>query len=105
MSAVSISAIEQVAASMSLRSLEHRGIAANIANRDTQDYHRLRLQFDAAMSGAGEAKLVAESEPSVVPIEQDMVALSENSLQYQALARVLSRYFAIVGAITAANRG
>ena len=57
------------------------------------------------MSGAGEARLVADPEQTVAPLEQDMVALSTNSVQYQGLARVLSRYFTMLGAITNPNRG
>jgi flagellar basal body rod protein FlgB len=104
-SQVPVSVIEQVSTALSLRSIEHRVIATNIANRDTQGYQRLRLQFDAAMGGTSEARLVADPEQIVVPLEQDMVSLSTNSVQYQGLARVLSRYFTMLGAITNPNRG
>lgn len=96
--------IDQISAAMSLSSLQHQVIASNIANRDTQGYQRLQLNFDRAMDRA-DATVVAEKTDTPVSMEQDLVALSTNSMQYETLARALTRYFSIVSAITNPNRG
>jgi flagellar basal body rod protein FlgB len=101
-----VSPIDQVSAALSLASLRHEVIASNIANRDAEGYQRQQVRFDAAME---RADVVAEpADPSgdaQVSLEQDLVALSSNSAQYAALARVLSRYFSILNAITNYGRG
>lgn len=93
--------VSEVSAALSATSLRHQVIASNIANRDTQGYQRLQVQFDRAM-GAVVALEPGNEPPS---IEQDLVALSANSTRYEALTRVLSRYFSIVNAIASYNRG
>ena len=81
-------------------------IASNIANRDTEGYQRLQVRFDAALERADVVPVpAAPNGDAQVSLEQDLVALSSNSAQYQALARVLSRYFSIVSAITNYSRG
>jgi hypothetical protein len=40
-----------------------------------------------------------------VSIEDDVLVLSTNAMQYQTLARVLNRYFFLLAAITNPNRG
>jgi flagellar basal body rod protein FlgB len=100
-----ISVIDQISAAMSVRSLEHAVIASNIANRDTQGYQRLQVQFDRAMDQTRTAIVRADSPGTDPSLEQDIVALSANSAQYQTLARVLSRYLAIITTISNPNRG
>ena len=101
-----VSVVDQLSSALSLASLKHQVIASNIANRDTQGYQRLQVNFDAAME---RADVVAEpagtNDAAPVSLEQDLVALSSNAAQYESLARVLSRYFSIVGAITNYSRG
>ena len=101
----SVSAVtDQLSTAMSLRSLQHQVLASNIANRETQGYQRLQLQFDR---GLGQAQVVAA--PAVAgesaALEQELVALFANSGEYQAMARVLNRYFAILNVITSQTRG
>jgi flagellar basal-body rod protein FlgB len=103
-SAVS-SIVDQVAAAMSVSSLKHQVIANNIANRDTQGYQRIKLQFDRALGQAGPARIVPDTASAPVSMEQDLVSLSSNATRYEALARVLSRYFSIAAAITNPSRG
>jgi flagellar basal-body rod protein FlgB len=106
MTVPAVSVIDQVSAALSLASLKHEVIASNIANRDTQGYQRLQVRFDAAMERAN--VMTQPTDPNgdtQVSLEQDMVALSSNSAQYEALTRVLSRYFSIVSAITSNSRG
>jgi flagellar basal body rod protein FlgB len=106
MSSSAVPVIEQLAAAMSMRSLQNQVIASNIANRDTQGYQRLKLQFERAMDPPGMARVTAEpSTPTPVSVEQDLVALAANAGQYTAMARVLSRYFQIITAITTSSRG
>jgi flagellar basal body rod protein FlgB len=95
------SVVTQVSAALSVASVRHQVIASNIANRDTQGYQRLQVHFDRAMQAAVSTDVVAQP-PS---LEQDLVALSANSTQYEALTRVLSRYFSIISAITSYTRG
>jgi flagellar basal-body rod protein FlgB len=101
-----VSVVDQVSAALSLASLKHQVIASNIANRDTQGYRRLQVSFDAAME---QADVVAEpasaNDVAPVSLEQDLVAMSSNAAQYASLARVLSRYFSILSAITNYSRG
>lgn len=95
-----ISVIDQVAAAMSVRSLQHQVIASNIANRDTQGYQRLELRFQQLMGVTGPVEINVDRTNVQVPLEQDVVALSSNADQYGAMARILSRYFSMLGAIT-----
>lgn len=99
-----VSVIDQISAAMSVKSLEHEAIASNIANRDTQGYQRLKVQFDRAW-GAEAARITTDKTSAPVSVEEDLVALSTNAGRYQALARSLSRYFSIINAITTPNRG
>jgi flagellar basal body rod protein FlgB len=105
MTVPTVSMIEQVSAAMSTASLRHQVIASNIANRDSQEYQRLQLQFERALDGAQTASVAAETTAAPLSLEQDMVALSSNAAHYGALARILTRYFSIVEAITNHNRG
>ncbi len=103
--------IQEVSAALTTAGLRHQVIASNIANRDSVDYQRLAVQFTEAMRGDGAttAKVVGEEPPAagdaaaIPSLEQDMLALSTNAMNYQALARALARYFAIVE--TAASSG
>lgn len=104
-----ITAVDQVSSALTLSSLRNQAIASNIANRDTAGYQRLEARFGAAFEGAApHAFITAEkiSAPSgeAPSLELDMVALSTNALQYQALARVLSRYFSIEETIANGGR-
>jgi flagellar basal-body rod protein FlgB len=105
MSITGVSAIDQVSSALSLASLRHEVIASNIANRDAEGYQRMQVRFDATMQRADVVPEPADAVDSQVSIEQDAVALSTNSAQYAALARVLSRYFSILNAITNYSRG
>ena|SRR5690348_14180666 len=101
-----MSVIDQISAALSVASLNHRVIASNIANRDSEGYQRLQVRFDAAMDRATVVpERTAASDPTSTSLEGDLVELSANSAQYEAMARVLSRYFSILNAITTDNRG
>lgn len=96
-----VSAIERISAALSLANLKHQVIANNIANRDTEGYRRLAVRFDAAME-RGRVVPAENAAAGIGPVslEQDLVALSANSAHYEAMTKVLSRYFSIARAIT-----
>jgi len=101
-----LSVVDQLSASMSHSSLRNELIASNIANRDTPGYRRLQLQFDRALDQAGVvASIVVDTSGHSASLEDDLTALSTNTMKYQAMARVLSRYFSIVNTISNPNRG
>lgn len=104
MPTVAPAVVEQIAAAMSVKSLQHEVIASNIANRDAQGYQRMKLRFDSLMDQTT-ATVTADLSPELPSLEHDLVALTANSSQYAAMARVLSRYFSIISAITAYSRG
>jgi flagellar basal body rod protein FlgB len=99
------SVTEQISAAMSACNLQHQVNVSNIANRDTQGYQRLRVQFDRAMGEPDAAAVVTDRSNVPVSLEQDLVAMSTNLMQYQTMARALGRYFSIVSAIANPNRG
>lgn len=107
MTSVSSPVIDQLSAAMSAGSLAHRVVAHNIANRDALGHQRMKLQFDAAMAaaGPGAARVTPDTSGASVSLEQDLVAMASNAAHYQALARVLSRYFSIATLIANPSRG
>ena len=100
-----ISTIDRISAAMSISSLRNQVIASNIANRDTPGYQRLALAFSHALDGPGVATVVPEAPETSAgaSMEQDIVDLSVNAKRYQALARVLTRWFAIANTITSSK--
>jgi flagellar basal-body rod protein FlgB len=103
--APSPSVVDGISAAMSVQSLRNEVIASNIANRNAEGYQRLKVGFDRAFEEAGRATVVADRSSTPVSMENDLIALSSNSMQYQALARVLNRYFVVLATITNPNRG
>src|SRR5689334_9208297 len=99
-----VSVIDELSAAMSTKSLQNQVIASNIANRDSEGYQRLRLQFSNAMDRAGQLEVRPDPAGNSVPLEQDLIALSANAGQYAACARVLNRYFSILSTITTSGR-
>jgi len=100
-----ISTIDRISASMSISSLRNQVIASNIANHDTPGYRRLALSFRQALDGAAAATVAPEAPDTSAgaSMEQDIVELSTNATHYQALARVLTRWFAIANTITSSK--
>jgi flagellar basal body rod protein FlgB len=105
MSVPATSVIEQVSAAMSVANLQHQVNVSNIANRDTQGFQRMKLQFDRAMDQPAAARIVSDPSPVPVSLEQDLVTMSTNLMQYQTMARALGHYFSMIAAITNPNRG
>jgi flagellar basal-body rod protein FlgB len=119
MSNISVNAVDQVAVALSLAGLRHRIIGSNLANREAQGYERLTLAPGGELSAAAPTTFAGESlartslaDRGLVKVdtgapsslEDDMVALSANTLRYQALVRGLSRYFSIAEAVMNGGR-
>jgi flagellar basal-body rod protein FlgB len=103
--------VDQVSAALALASLRHQVIASNVANRDSVGYQRLALRFADALGrdDAAAPRVVAEvstsgAEAAAPSLEEDMLALSSNAMNYQALARALARYFTIAETVASGGR-
>jgi flagellar basal body rod protein FlgB len=94
-----VSVVDQISASMSITSMRNQVIASNISSRDAQGYQRMKLSFDRALSGEHKASVVPDKANAGASVEQDLIDLSTNALHYEAMARVLTRYFSMIGAI------
>jgi flagellar basal-body rod protein FlgB len=114
MPVISPTAVDQVSSALSVASLRHQAIASNVANRGAEGYQRLAVRFSEALGldgdngAASAASIVAETATSTTAtpsIEEDMVALSSNAMNYQALAKILVKYFSIEQAIANGGRG
>lgn len=93
--------IDQAGAALSAAALRHRVIVGNIAHRDAQGYQRLAVRFERAWgtdgADAATARVVHEPRGAEGSLEGDLAAMSSNALAYQALARSLGAYFALLG--------
>lgn len=94
--------------------LRHRAVTANIAHHATEGYVPMGVDFEAQMADARralesgrslDAASLAGVQPRLVPLPGEAVRLDEqvadmasNAVAYQALARGLSRHFAILSA-------
>jgi len=105
MSVPNVPVIDQISAAMSVANLQHQVNVSNIANRDAQGFQRLKLQFDRAMGEPEAARVVSDDSPVPVSLEQDLVAMSNNLMRYQTMARALGHYFSMIATITNPNRG
>lgn len=112
--------VNLVSLALDAASLRHRAIAANIANAGNADYHAVRVSFEdqletarrdlagrgavrpASLSGVAPTMLSAP-EAGGVALDLETANLAQNTLQYQALLKGLSKYMSIVSA--AINEG
>ena len=125
-----MSAIDQVTMTLVVRALDaaalrHQALAGNIANANSVDYRPLRVNFEEQLGFARQAlarganSLTAADLSSVRPfveqapapiageaavmIDQEMVRLAQNTVQYQALVKGLNHRISILSA--AINEG
>ncbi|MWL90529.1 flagellar basal body protein [Cupriavidus sp. SW-Y-13] len=97
-------------------SLQHRVLAANVANANTPGYVPMRLRFAARIEGGAVRQATAATDPAsmfavrmslqpafdasgaaaTVQPDQEVAAMSENALHYQALASALDKHFSIL---------
>jgi flagellar basal-body rod protein FlgB len=97
--------------------LRQQAAAANVANHATEGFVPLAVDFEGQMaqarrsletSGQLDAASLAGVQPRLVPLvgadglpspvrlDEQVAAMAENAVAYQALARGLSRHFAIL---------
>lgn len=101
---------------LDLRMENHQAIAANIANVDTPKYRAVHLDFESGLrralagsvkEGGGaesfakvEARVVRETDPSdigdhnSVSLDDEMIALAENQMLYDAATQMISKKLA-----------
>jgi flagellar basal-body rod protein FlgB len=117
--------IDAVQMALSAASMRQRVISDDIANINSPDHVRMRVDFEQRLSaaleaasgadnaGATSASLLSDARPIMEPAENsgqppelddEMVALSANALHYQALARGLSRYLSIAELIASSTK-
>jgi flagellar basal-body rod protein FlgB len=120
----SVMTIESVRLALGATGLRQQVIADNIANINSPDHVRMKVVFeeqlaqalarmntssDSDSSVANLASIQAELVPDVaagrVELDQEMAALSANSLRYHALTKGLSRYLSIANIVVSASRG
>jgi flagellar basal body rod protein FlgB len=97
--------ISRVSTALSVTGLRNEVIASNIANRETEGYHRMGLRFEDVLDRPGGASVVTDRSDRPVSLEEDLVALSANTLRYESLARALGQYFSVITEITNSSRG
>ncbi len=78
-------------------------ISSNISNRDAQGYQRMKVSFEQALGADPAARVVPDTEHPDASMEQDLIDLSTNAMQYEAMARVLTRYFSMIGSIASSR--
>lgn len=101
--------LQLVSRALDAGALRHQAIAQNIANANVAGAKATRVQFeellgsipaDLAQGRGFKAEDVAApravATDSAVALDDEMVALSSNSLQYQALLKALSRQLSIL---------
>ena len=102
---------------MDAASLRQQAIATNIANHATQGYVPQKVDFESqmqearrALDGKGsmeafalagvrlqlEPVLDAHGQPAKVQLDEQVADLAQNAVQFQVLARGLSRHFSIL---------
>lgn len=115
--------IESVRLALGAAGLRQRVIADNIANVNSPDHVRMRVVFEAqlaqalaaaqgvddpaeavSMLQAGAPTLEVDPVQGKVELDEEMAALSSNSLRYNALTRGLSRYMSIASLIASSAR-
>lgn len=97
-------------------SLQHRVLAANVANVNTPGYVPMRLRFAARIEDGAARRATAATDPAsmfavrmslqpaldasgaaaTVQPDQEVAAMSENALHYQALAAALDKHLSIL---------
>lgn len=99
--------VSMVKVALDASALRHQAIAHNIANLHSQGYVPLGVSFEASLAAVrrGQApvapELVAQLDKAPGPRPQDadmeMVALSQNTIHYQALIKGIGTQLAILG--------
>ncbi|MFC4161853.1 hypothetical protein [Chitinimonas lacunae] len=101
-------------------SLRHQAIATNIANAGNAEHRPLRVSFEEQLDAARRElnsrgrvgtgslsgvtpRLIGDAAPGERPLDLETANMAQNTMQYQALLKGLSKYMSIVSA--AINEG
>ena len=101
--------LQLVSRALDAGAMRHQAIAQNIANANVAGAKAMRVQFEELLGGV-QAEVAAGRgfKPEDVPapqivttdkpiaLDEEMAALSSNSLQYQALLKAMSRQLGIL---------
>ena len=103
--------LQLVSRALDAGALRHQAIAQNIANANVAGAHATRVQFEELL-GTVQTELAAgrpfkaedvpapvvttESMDRPIALDEEMAAMSSNSLQYQALLRAVGRELSIL---------
>jgi len=106
-----------VALALDAASLRHRAIATNVANVSTVGYVPQRVNFEAQLADARrnlrergtldnltldavrlqiEPVIDSAGLPAKVQLDEEMAGMAQNTLQYQALIKALSRHMSVL---------
>lgn len=101
--------IDLIGKALGVRSVNHKVIAANIANVDTPGFKEKEIDFKKQLekqlsySGAVEMEEVptesldfASLDENTVNMETQVMKLTENSMYYDALVQALSKKFSLM---------
>jgi flagellar basal-body rod protein FlgB len=96
---------------LDVASLRQQVIASNIANAGSAGYARQSVSFAAQLDQLGDDGLPrivearnADGTPEQVRLDIEMADMSQNTLQYQALLKALSRHYAILSSAISDGR-
>lgn len=121
MSLIDSSTVGLVSMALDASALRQRAIAHNIANAHTPGYQRIGVSFEqrlgalqdvARAGGAPSLASLRDFRPALqmvgapgdaVALDMEVAALSENTLQQQALLKMLNKHLSILS--TAINEG
>lgn len=121
MSLIDQSTVGLVSMALDATALRHQAIAQNIANANTPGYQRLGVSFESHLGalrnvvrqgGTPSLSSLRDFRPALelvgapgdaVSLDMEVAALSENTLQQQALLKVLNKHLGLLS--TAINEG
>ncbi len=103
---------------LNIRSFYHKVLASNVANVETPNYKEKDVDFNAALrermtKGTEDIKVTEKTEynglnssdGNTVNMEDQIMKITENSLYFNSLARVISKKFALMKYIIREGRG
>ncbi len=101
-----------VSLALDAATMRQQALAQNIANAKTPGYQRMSVSFEQRLQSmlSQDGKVAATSLASLQPVleldppsenslalDQEVAQLSENALHHQALLKVLSKHYAMLG--------
>jgi flagellar basal-body rod protein FlgB len=100
--------LQAVSSALDAALLRQQVIAANIAHANTPGYVAQRVSFASLLEGQAtevtgpvgvfEPALDARGQPMSVHLDQEVAAMAQNALHYQALLKGVSRHLSLLAA-------